>query len=116
MEESGEIRHEFVNGNLIAMSGPSGEHHFICQNPLLALLYSTKPLGFNVYIEKMKVKIQNEDQYYYPDIFITKEPGTDKNKNVQFEPESIVEVLSENTRTIDMVDKFIPHRKIDDKG
>ena len=116
MEGSGEIRHEFVNGNLIAMSGSSGKHHFICQNPFLALLYSTKPLGFNVYIEKMKVKIQNEDQYYYPDIFITKEPGIDKNKNVQFEPELIVEVLSGNTGAKDMVDNLIPCRKIDDKG
>ena len=94
------------------MSGASREHHFICQNILLALLYSTKPLGFNVFIENMKVKIQNENQYYYPDIFITREPETDENKYVQFEPELIVEVLSETTRAKDMVDKFIQYRKI----
>jgi Uma2 family endonuclease len=112
LEEAGDVRHEFINGNLIEMSGASREHHFICQNILLALLYSTKPLGFNVFIENMKVKIQNENQYFYPDIFITKEAETDKNKYVQFEPELIVEVLSENTRTKDMVDKFIQYRKI----
>ena len=60
----------------------------------------------------MKVKIQEEDQYYYPDIFITKEAETDNNKYVQFEPELIVEVLSETTRTKDMIDKFIQYRKI----
>lgn len=112
LEESGDVRHEFINGNLIEMSGASREHHFICQNILLALLYSAKPLGFNVFIENMKVKIQNENQYYYPDIFITREPETDKNKYVQFEPELIVEVLSETTRAKDMVDKFIQYRKI----
>ncbi|HEY9342672.1 MAG TPA: Uma2 family endonuclease [Hanamia sp.] len=112
LEESGDVRHEFINGNLIEMSGASREHHFICQNILLALLYSTKPLGFNVFIENMKVKIQNENQYYYPDIFITREPETDENKYVQFEPELIVEVLSETTRAKDMVDKFIQYRKI----
>lgn len=112
LEESGEIRHEFINGNLIEMSGPSREHHFICQNILMALLYSVKPLGYNVFIENMKVKIQNENQYYYPDIFITKEAETDENKYVQFEPELIVEVLSETTRSKDMVDKFIQYRKI----
>ncbi|MEO5650826.1 MAG: Uma2 family endonuclease [Ginsengibacter sp.] len=112
LEESGEVRHEFINGNIIEMSGASREHHFICQNILLALLYSTKPLGFYVFIENMKVKIQHENQYYYPDIFITKEAQTDENKYVQFEPELIVEVLSETTRTKDMVDKFIQYRKI----
>ena len=112
LEESGDIRHEFINGNLIEMSGASREHHFICQNILLALLYSTKPLGFNVFIENMKVKIQNENQYYYPDIFITKESQTEGNKYVQFEPELIVDVSSETTRAKDMVDKFIQYRKI----
>ena len=112
LEESGDLRHEFINGNLIEMSGASREHHFICQNILLALLYSTKPLGFNVFIENMKVKILNENQYYYPDIFITREAQTDENKYVQFEPELIVEVLSETTRVKDMTDKFIQYRKI----
>ena len=112
LEESGDIRHEFINGNLIEMSGASREHHFICQNILLALLKSTNPLGFKAFIENMKVKIPNENQYYYPDIFITKEAQTDENKYVQFEPELIVEVLSEATRVKDMTDKFIQYRKI----
>lgn len=112
MEEAGELRHEFINGNLIEMSGASREHHFICQNIFLALWYSTKPSGYKVFIESMKVKIQNENQYYYPDIFITKEAETDENKYVQFEPELIVEVLSESTRAKDLVDKFIQYRKI----
>jgi Uma2 family endonuclease len=61
----------------------------------------------------MKVKIPNEDQYYYPDVFITRETQTDENKYVQFEPELIVEVLSETTRVKDMTDKFIQYRKIE---
>lgn len=60
----------------------------------------------------MKVKIENENQYYYPDIFITKEAETNENGYVQFEPELIVEVLSETTRAKDLVDKFIQYRKI----
>jgi|SRR6185312_6474829 len=112
MEEAGELRHEFINGNLVEMSGASREHHFICQNIFLALLYSAKPLGFIVFIENMKVKIHNENQFYYPDIFITKEAQTEENKYVQFHPELIVEVLSETTRAKDLVDKFIQYRKI----
>jgi Uma2 family endonuclease len=53
IEATGEQRHEFINGNLIEMSGASREHHFICQNIFLA----AKPFGFKVFIENMKVKI-----------------------------------------------------------
>lgn len=112
LEEAGEVRHEFINGNLIEMSGASREHHKICKNLLRILENLMVDKGYEVFIENMKVKIQNENQYYYPDIFITKEAETDENKYVQFEPELIVEVLSETTRAKDMVDKFIQYRKI----
>lgn len=112
IEEAGDVRHEFVNGNLIEMSGASREHHKICKNILRILENLLADKGFEVFIENMKVKIQNENQYYYPDIFITKEVQTDENKYVQFEPELIVEVLSETTRAKDLVDKFIQYRKI----
>jgi Uma2 family endonuclease len=112
LEETGEVRHEFINGNVIEMSGASREHHKICKNLLRILENLLTDKGYEVFIENMKVKIQNENQYYYPDIFITKEAETDENKYVQFEPELIVEVLSETTRTKDMVDKFIQYRKI----
>ena len=112
LEEAGELRHEFINGNLIEMSGASREHHKICKNFLRILETLLTDMGFEVYMENMKVKIQGENQYYYPDIFITREPETENNKYVQYEPELIVEVLSEFTRSRDMADKFIQYRKI----
>lgn len=112
LEEAGELRHEFINGNLIEMSGASREHHKICKNLLRILENLLTDKGYEVFIENMKVKIQNENHYYYPDIFITKEIQTDENKYVQFEPELIFEVLSETTRAKDLVDKFIQYRKI----
>jgi Uma2 family endonuclease len=113
LEDAGEVRHEFINGNLHEMSGASREHHFICQYLLLALLPQCLPLGYKVYMENMKVAIPGGNQFYYPDIFITKELQTSQNKYIQYEPELIVEVLSESTRTKDSVDKFIQYRKIE---
>lgn len=112
IEESGDVRHEFINGNLIEMSGASREHHKICKNLLRILEDLLSGRGYEVYIENMKIKVPKENQYYYPDIFITKELQTDTNKYVQFEPELIAEVLSEATRVKDMTDKFIQYRKI----
>ncbi|RNI32726.1 Uma2 family endonuclease [Hanamia caeni] len=112
IEEAGALRHEFINGNLIEMSGASRKHHKICKNLLRILESLLTEKGYEVFIENMKVKIEDENQYYYPDIFITKESETEENEYVQFQPELIAEVLSESTRAKDLVDKFIQYRKI----
>jgi Uma2 family endonuclease len=94
------------------MSGASRKHHKICKNLLRILENLLIEKGYEVFIENMKVKIENENQYYYPDVFITKESETNENEYVQFQPELIAEVLSESTRAKDLVDKFIQYRKI----
>ena len=34
LEESGEVRHELINGNIYEMSGASREHHKLCKRLL----------------------------------------------------------------------------------
>lgn len=113
LEDQSEVRHEFINGNLFEMSGASREHNIICQNVFLTLIDFARALGFIVFVENMKVKIPTEEIYFYPDIIMTKEPQSEKNKFVQFSPSLLVEVLSESTRVKDLTDKFIQYRKID---
>ncbi len=112
LEESGEMRHEFINGNLVEMSGASREHHFICKYLLRILEDLLANNGYEIFMENMKLSIPNEDKYFYPDLFVTKEIQNDSNRYIQNQPELIVEVLSESTRTKDLVDKFIEYRKI----
>ncbi len=113
LEQAGEVRHEFITGNLIEMSGASREHHKICKRLLRLLEDLLQGTSYEVNMENMKVAIPGENQFYYPDIFITKEPQTTENRYIQYEPELIIEVLSETTRTKDSVDKFIQYRKIE---
>ncbi len=112
LEEAGEVRHEFVNGNLYEMSGASREHHKLCKKLLRLLEDLLLGKGYEVNMENMKVAIPGGNQFYYPDIFITKENQTEDNKYIQYQPELIIEVLSESTRTKDSIDKFIQYRKI----
>jgi Uma2 family endonuclease len=112
-EEAGEVRHEFINGNLYEMSGASREHHKLCKRLLRLLEDLLLGKGYEVNIENMKVAIPGGNQFYYPDIFITKEKQTSQNKYIQYQPELIIEVLSESTRAKDSIDKFIQYRKID---
>jgi len=104
-EESNEIRQEFINGNLYEMSGASREHHQICKRLLFFFERLLATIGYKIFMENMKVKVPDESIYFYPDIIVTREPQTDKNRYAQFQPELITEVTSETTRTKYMIDK-----------
>ena len=111
LEESGEVRHEFINGNLYEISGASDIHNLICQNLLLIFRASLKLKGFYIFMENMKIKIPNEKIYYYPDIAATNELRTSETRYVQFQPALLAEVVSESSRKTDMVDKLIQYQK-----
>ncbi|MEO8711937.1 MAG: Uma2 family endonuclease [Parafilimonas sp.] len=111
LEESGEVRHEFINGNLYEMSGASREHHKICKKLLRFFESYLEKKGYETFIENMKVKIPGEKIYYYPDILITNEQQTDENRYVQFQPALLAEVVSDSSRKTDMVDKLIQYQK-----
>jgi len=70
-----------------------------------------KDKGYSFFIEGVKVKLPREDKYFYPDVFITKEPLSKGTIYIKEQPELIVEVLSESTRKYDTVDKFINYQK-----
>lgn len=113
MDESGDIRHEFINGQLYDMSGNSDIHNEMVGNIyflLRKLLSGTKD---KIYFEQAKVKIQGEEYYTYPDVFVTSNPGDLQNKYKKQFPVLIVEVLSDSTRKYDTVDKFIQFQKIE---
>lgn len=111
LEESAELRHEFINGQLFEMSGASTEHYLMVKRieRLLESLFEIK--GFFVYRENMKIKITGEDKYYYPDVFITREINNQNNRYSKNEPELIVEVSSDSTFRTDAVDKLIAYQK-----
>ena len=63
-------------------------------------------------MENMKVAIPDEDFFFYPDILITSENQTDENRFVQYAPQLLAEVVSDSSRTKDMVDKLLQYQKI----
>ena len=65
-----------------------------------------------IYTKSVKCKIEGEEYYTYPDVFITNNEIDLKNKYVKQYPSLIVEVLSDSTRKYDSVDKFIQYQKI----
>lgn len=107
------FRSEFINGQLFEMSGQKDINSQIAGN-FIYFLFSTSldSKGYHIYAFDLKVKIYNEDKYYYPEVFITKEATTENNQYIKYEPELIAEVVSEESHVNDYVDKYIAYTKI----
>ena len=108
-EEKSELKHELFNGNLITTSGVSTDHNEITINIAVVLRQLLKGTKYRVFIESVKVK-NPLDNFFYPDVMVC-HPNPDKYFST--EPIVIVEILSENTRKYDVVDKFIQYQKIE---
>jgi Uma2 family endonuclease len=114
MEEKSEIRHEFVNGKLIAMAGASANHHDIALN-LIGYFYPRlrgKPC--KLFNSDARVRIERNGPFRYPDAFIACDPNLSDDKLATvLNPTIIFEVLSDSTSSIDTNDKLEEYTSID---
>jgi Uma2 family endonuclease len=108
-----ELRHEFVDGRVYAMSGASRRHNEICLDLAANLQAQLRGGPSRTYIEAVKVQIADDigEAYYYPDVFVACEPNDDDSHVVQH-PKLIIEVLSESTARIDRSDKLTNYKRI----
>jgi Uma2 family endonuclease len=97
-ERGAEIRHEFVDGRMIAMAGESRQHYTIARNITRALEDSSSDRRCEIIMEAIKVRVQ-EQRYRYPDVVVSCDPGTDR--YFLENPCFLVEVLSESTADTD---------------
>jgi len=111
-EWTAQCRHEFINGQLFEMPGEKDINNEMAGLLYMLLLNFLKVKGYNVYNHDVKVGLPDEAKYYYPDVFVTKEKRTENNIYIKFEPELIVEVVSESSQVNDYVDKYINYTKI----
>ena len=111
-EWTAQQRHEFINGQLFTMAGEKDINNEMAGLFYILLLSTLRAKGYNVYNHDVKVGLPNEAKYYYPDVFVTKEERTENNIYIKYQPELIVEVVSESTQVNDYVDKYISYTKI----
>ena len=108
-----ELRHEFIDGRVYAMSGASRKHNEICLDLASALRSHLLGGPCRTYIEAVKVRIADDagEAYYYPDVFVACEPGDD-DSHVINNPKLIIEVISDSTARIDRNDKLPNYKRI----
>jgi len=113
-EERSEIRHEFIENQLIPMPGTTRFHNTICLNLAILLRFLLKKGGFEIFQENVKVQIASGKDYTYPDIVVTNDPLDLSGEDAYFikHPSVIFEVISKTSRIEDHVDKFIRYKNI----
>lgn len=105
------VKHEYVAGQVYAMSGASRIHNFIAGNIYTKLL-AHLPTHCQVFMSDMKVKLKTADTFYYPDIVV----GCELDDNHEYyisQPKIIVEVLSPSTEHIDKREKLLSYKTVD---
>ncbi|MFY7999770.1 MAG: Uma2 family endonuclease [Candidatus Kapaibacteriota bacterium] len=112
-ENASEERHEFHNGDIIAMPGNTGYHEEL--NAELITLLLTQVRGrAKVFTSNLKVIVPTYNRYLYPDICIVRglPDYRDEGHRELLNPTVIIEILSPSTAEFDLTDKFEYYRSI----
>ena len=116
LEQDGEIRHEYVAGQIYAMTGSSREHNLIATNLISLLRPHLRGGSCRAFVSDMKVEIktssQRADFFYYPDVVVTCNP-LDRERYFLTSPCLVIEILSPSTQATDRREKRINYQSLD---
>ena len=100
-EKLSQVRHEYVDGCVYAMAGASTAHNTIAGNLFAVIRLHLRGTPCRAYISDMKARIEARSIFYYPDLFVTRDPQDRETDDYKRFPRLIVEVLSSTTASID---------------
>ena len=103
-------RHEFVAGEVFAMTGVRDSHNVVAGNFYLVLRQHLKGSPCKTYMADVKLEVVAVDSVFYPDVFVTCESPSDP--LVKRDATLIVEVLSPSTEAYDRGRKFAFYRQL----
>lgn len=112
-ERGSEQRHEYVDGEVFAMSGGTREHSLLATNVAAALSDALLERPCEVHGPDMKIRA-GEPKYHYPDASVVCDRPLfeDETRDVLLNPRLVVEVLSPSSERYDRGDKFASYRTI----
>ena len=114
LEEKSLEKHEYRDGEIIAMPGGTTNHNKIAGNFFRQFPTTIQEQDYEIYIADVRLWIAQYRLYTYPDIMIIKgHPIYEGSGTVNVtNPLIIIEVLSQSTRNYDWTDKFKFYRSI----
>jgi Uma2 family endonuclease len=111
-EERQDIKYEYINGEVFAMTGGTIPHNVIAVNLTTALKNHLRGGACRTYMADAKVAVSEKGSFHYPDVMVSCD-ARDRQaiKFIQY-PCLIVEVLSPGTEAYDRGGKFAQYRRI----
>ena len=106
-------RHDFVDGEVFAMSGGEDRNATVAGNVYIALREHLRGTPCRVYAVDVRLHVRARDNYFYPDVMVTCSDADRASRLSKSEPVLIVEVLSKSTEAYDRGEKFANYRAID---
>ena len=108
-----ETRNEYIDGEIIPMTGGTPTHNTLVVN-LLSLLHITLPSPYRIFVTDQRLWIPERGIATYPDVMVMAEPLTyqEGRKDTLLNPILIAEILSPSTASYDRTGKFASYRTI----
>jgi Uma2 family endonuclease len=108
-EDRSQTRHEYIDGEIFAMSGVTRRHNDIAGNIYIRLRTAARGGSCRVHMSDVKLRVGRI--IYYPDVMAgCGTPPTDE--RLQIAPSLIVEVLSPSTQSTDRREKQMVYKGI----
>ncbi len=114
LEVDSEEKHEYINGEIISMTGGTPNHNKITGNFYAALNFALKHQPYDVFITDQRLWIPTEKIYTYPDVMVIEGElqFQEGRRDTLTNPLMISEVLSTSTEGFDRGKKFAAYRTI----
>jgi Uma2 family endonuclease len=113
IERISPIKHEYIQGQIVAMAGATKAHVIITGNLSALLINHLRGKGCISYAMDMKVRLPTLNLFYYPDLAVTCDNrDLIANQDYILYPKLIIEALSDSTEAFDRGDKFADYKLI----
>jgi Uma2 family endonuclease len=108
-EEKSSVKHEYVAGEVYAMTGVTTRHNLITLNIATHMREAARSHGCRVFATD--VKLRAADRIYYPDVIQACGKAAEVERIIDA-PSLVVEVTSPSTRATDRREKLDAYRRI----
>jgi Uma2 family endonuclease len=114
LEIVSEVRHEYIDGEIITMTGGTPNHNQIAGNFYAPLHFAVKGKPYQLFVTDQRLWISKRRIYTYPDVMVVALPlqFQEGRRDTITSPLIIVEVLSKSTRNYDKDEKFAAYRTL----
>lgn len=114
-ERASDIRHEYLDGHVYAMTGASRAHNLISTYTAASLINQLRGRPCEVYASDMRVRVSATGLYTYPDVTVVcgNPQFADSALDTLLNPVLVIEVLSPSTESYDRGKKFQHYRQLE---